>query len=207
MTAAADDDVAERTCIVHRRTMDAAELLRFVCSPDGQVVPDLRCKLPGRGAWVSLSREAVAGACQRKLFARALRTACTVDAGLPDRIEDLLERDALGLLALANKAGLVVQGFSKVEEAIAGGRARLLLAACDGAPDGRQKLAGRLATASVGGELVECFNCEQLGLALGRVNVIHAAVAAGPLAEKLAAAVRRLEKYRDPSRTEVTIEE
>ncbi len=207
MAATADDDLAERTCIVLRQAKDEAALLRFVCSPDNRVVPDLRRKLPGRGVWVSLSREAVAEACRRKLFARALRTDCAADASLPDQVDALLERDAISLLALANKAGLVTQGFGKVEDAIGRGRVRLLMAASDGAPDGREKLSGRLRSTGADGEVVKCFTSEQLGLALGRVNVIHAAVAAGPLAEKLAAAVRRLESYRCPSRAEVTVEE
>ncbi len=142
--ATADDDVAQRTCIVCREPKDEADLIRFVCSPDNRVVPDLRHKLPGRGVWVSLSRDAVAEACRRKLFARALRMACAAEPDLPERIDEMLERDALALLSLANKAGLVVQGFGKVEEAIAANRVRLLLAASDGAPDGRGKLAGRL---------------------------------------------------------------
>jgi uncharacterized protein len=202
--ATADDDVAERTCIVCREPKDEAELIRFVLSPDDRVVPDLRRRLPGRGVWVSLSRDAVAEACRRKLFARSLRARCTAEADLPEQVEKMLERDALALLSLANKAGLVVQGFGKVAEAIAGGRVRLLLAAADGAPDGRGKLAGRFKASSECSELAECFDSEQLGLALGRVNVIHAAVAAGPLAEKLAVAVRRLETYRGSWRTEVT---
>ena len=133
MAATSNDELAERTCIVHRQEMDEAALLRFVCSPDNHVVPDIRRKLPGRGVWVSLSREAVAEACRRKLFARALRTSCAADESLPDQVEQLLERDAIGLLALANKAGLVTQGFGKVEDAIGRGTVRLLLAASDGA--------------------------------------------------------------------------
>jgi len=202
--ATVDDDVAERTCIVCREAKDEADLIRFVSSPDHRVVPDLRRELPGRGVWVSLSRDAVAEACRRKLFARTLRAACTAEPDLPQQVEELLQRDALALLSLANKAGLVVQGFGKVEEAIAANRVRLLLAASDGALDGRGKLAGRLKSSPGRSELAECFNSEQLGLALGRLNVIHAAVAAGPLAEKLAAAVRRLETYRGSWRTEVT---
>ncbi len=206
-TATADGELAERTCIVLRQAMDEAVLLRFVCSPDNRVVPDLRRKLPGRGVWVSLSREAVNEACRRKLFARTLRTSCVADESLPNQVEELLEHNAISLLALSNKAGLVTQGFGKVEDAIGRGGVRLLMAASDGARDGRQKLSGRLRSACTAGEVIDCFNSEQLGLALGRVNVIHAAVAASPLAEKLAAAVRRLEKYRSPSRAEVTIEE
>lgn len=202
--ATADDDVAERTCIVCREPKDEADLIRFVSSPDHRVVPDLRRKLPGRGVWVSLSRDAVTEACRRKLFAHGLRAACTAELDLPQQVEKLLQRDALALLSLANKAGLVVLGFAKVAEAISANRVRILLAACDGALDGRSKLARHLNASPQRGELAECFNSGQLGLALGRVNVIHAAVAASPLAEKLVAAVRRLETYRGSSRTEVT---
>jgi hypothetical protein len=202
MAALTEEEVAARTCIVSRRAMDEKDLVRFVLAPDGRVVPDLGRRLPGRGVWVSLSREAVAEACRRKLFQRALRAPCVVDEDLPALVERLLEQEALALLSLANKAGLVVAGYAKVEEAIRAGRVRILIAARDGAADGRQRLTARLA-AMPAGEVLECFESEQLGLALGRVNVIHAAVAAGPLAEKLAAAARRLENYRGRSRAEV----
>ena len=56
-------------CIVTRMVKDEAELIRFVRSPDGVVVPDLARKLPGRGVWVSLDRRLLDQAVARKLFA------------------------------------------------------------------------------------------------------------------------------------------
>ena len=63
----------ERMCIVTREVKDEADLLRLVRSPEGEVVPDLARKLPGRGVWVSLTRDKVADAAAKGLFARGLR--------------------------------------------------------------------------------------------------------------------------------------
>src|SRR5439155_16522258 len=85
----ADEGLAERMCIVTREVKDEAELVRFVRGPDGAVVPDIDRKLPGRGVWVSLSRERVAEAVRRKAFSRGLGES-RVDAYLPDLVAGLL---------------------------------------------------------------------------------------------------------------------
>jgi len=167
-------------------------MIRFVCGPDGTVVPDIARKLPGRGVWVTATRALVEAAAARKRFARGFRQQCIAPADLPDQVDRLLERKALGFLSLANKAGLVVQGFDKVAGAIAKARAALLVAASDGADTGRIKLKNKLGNA----ELIETFTTAQLSLALGRTNVIHAAVAPGTLSEKFLAAARQLETFR-----------
>ncbi len=51
---------------------------------------------------------------------------------------------------MAAKAGQVVSGFSKVEQAIDGGQAVGLIHASDGAADGIRKLNGRLAARTAG---------------------------------------------------------
>jgi predicted RNA-binding protein YlxR (DUF448 family) len=45
----------ERMCALTRAIAPRAELVRFVASPDGEVVPDLKECLPGRGMWLTLS--------------------------------------------------------------------------------------------------------------------------------------------------------
>ena len=45
-----------RMCIVSRRPLPAERLLRFVADPAGRVVPDLKRRLPGRGAHVGTAR-------------------------------------------------------------------------------------------------------------------------------------------------------
>jgi hypothetical protein len=184
--------LAERTCIVTRRVMPPEQLLRFARAPDGQVVPDLKRNLPGRGVWVSLSRAAVAEAVARKTFSRAFGEASSAAPELPEQVAGLLRRQALGLVSLAKKAGQAVAGFDKVEEMARRDEAGILLHAREAAADGRRKI-DRLA--SPGTEIVNFFGVNELDLAFGRSNVIHAAVRKGPLAAQLALAVQRNRMY------------
>lgn len=64
-----------RTCVGCRRREPAAELLRVVASPtNGSVIPDLRHRLPGRGAWLHPRSACLSTANKRRAFERALRT-------------------------------------------------------------------------------------------------------------------------------------
>lgn len=179
-------------CIVTREVKDEAELIRFVRSPDGMAVPDLARKLPGRGVWVSLSREAVAEAQRKKLLSRGFQAETTIPPDVADMVGRQLRQQALSLLSLAKKAGEAVSGFMKVEEMLGRGRAQLLFHGTEAQPDGCRKL-DKLAAPKV--ERIVLFRISELDLAFGRSNVVHAAVAKGGLAEKLSAAVRRIEMY------------
>lgn len=185
----------ERMCALTRDHAPRSELVRFVASPDAEVVPDLKECLPGRGMWLTLSRDSLEQAVRRKLFARSLKADVRVPDDLAERIAGLLRRDCLQTLSLAAKAGQAVAGFDKVAEQLDRGRVRVLIGASDGAEDGRRKLAARLRNAAGNGELVESLASADLDLALGRTNVIHAAIAPGGLAEKFLAGARRLEKF------------
>ena len=179
-------------CIVTREVKDEAELIRFVRSPGGVAVPDLARKLPGRGVWVSLDRGILADAVKKRLFSRGFSADTTIPPDLPDMVSSQLRQQALSLLSLAKKAGEAVSGFMKVEEMLGRGRAKLLFHGTDAALDGCRKL-DRLAAPEV--ERVALFERRELDLAFGRPNVVHAAVAKGGLAEKLSAAVRRIEMF------------
>ena len=189
--AEADEIVADRMCIVTREVRGEAELIRFVRGPDGAVVPDLNRKLPGRGVWVSLNKAKVAEAVKRRAFARGLGDA---EAGidLPGQVGGLLRKAALSYISLAKKAGEAVAGAAKVEEMVASGRARLVIHAREAAQNGRQKIDN---LSGPGVETLGFFTSNELDLAFGRANVIHAAVAKGGLAEKLLQAARRAEAY------------
>ena len=52
-------------CAVSREVRAIEELIRFVVAPTGEIVADLKRKLPGRGLWVTASRQAVAEAARR----------------------------------------------------------------------------------------------------------------------------------------------
>lgn len=189
-----------RLCLASRTVKPVGELMRFVLAPDGQVVPDIAARLPGRGAWVTARRDALAEAVKRKAFGRAFRGKGRVDPALAEQVEQLLEKDALAALALANKAGRVVTGNMKVIEALNGEKVIVLVHAREAAPDGAGKLdalARRIGEAA-GREIVrvDAFPGVQLDLALGRANVVHAALLAHPTSAGFLARVRRLEGWR-----------
>jgi hypothetical protein len=188
----------ERTCVVTRQARAPEELIRFVVGPGEVLVPDLRRKLPGRGVWVSLSAAAVGEAVKRRAFERSLKTKVAVSAGLVAEVDALMVKDAIQALAMANKAGLVVGGFAKVEALAEAGRAAAVIAASDGAEDGKRKIGQALRRAQTPKEIpvVAIFAAAELELALGREHVIHAALAPGPATEGFLARWRRLVRYR-----------
>jgi hypothetical protein len=193
-----DDGGSERRCVATRRGFPVDELIRFVAGPDGALVPDIRRKLPGRGVWTHASRAAVEQAVRTRAFARSLKAPITVAADLADEVDRLLARDALQSLAMANKAGHVVTGFSKVEAAVR--RAAALVTASDAAADGQRKLMQALrrshGEAASAVPVIDCFASDDLALALGRDLVIHAALMKGAASEGVLARWRQLIHFR-----------
>jgi predicted RNA-binding protein YlxR (DUF448 family) len=185
---------------VTRQTASPAELIRFVVGPDGQVVPDLKGKLPGRGTWVTATAEAVGQAVKRRAFSRAFKGEVGAPPDLAQQIEDALRRDLKQALSLAKKAGAVVTGFTKVEAAIREQDIAALLHAAEAAEDGRRKLTGallkRFGDAISGIPVIAELSGEELDLALGRSHVIHAGLVAGAGSDGFLARWRRLRSYR-----------
>jgi predicted RNA-binding protein YlxR (DUF448 family) len=193
-------------CAVTRQVRPIDELIRFVVAPAGEVIPDLKRKRPGRGLWVSASRQTVAEAVRRHQFSKGFKREVRVSSTLPADTEALLVRSAIDALAMAAKAGQVVSGFGKVEDTIRSRQARAsvgaLIHASDGAADGIRKLDAVLRqNAGINDEsnlipVVTALTSEQLDLALGRSNVIHAALLAGPASKTFLSRSHILVRYR-----------
>lgn len=161
-------------------------------SPSGELAPDFSGALPGRGAWLSLDRDALAAALKKRAFARALRDGVEVPDDLAGRIEAGLAKSALAALGLARRAGDAATGFEKVRATLAGGKAAALINAADAGAEGRRKLAG----AAGGVDVIEIFAEAELAAALGRdERTAHVALKPGPHAARFVAAVRRLERF------------
>ncbi len=199
----------DRTCIVARRPTGPDELIRFVVGPDGTVVPDLKRNLPGRGCWVTADREHVDKAAKKGMFARALKAEVAVPPDLGAMVDRLLSRSALGALGLARKAGAVALGATKVEASVRSGAALLVLHAAEASEDGLRKIAqARRATAHAGGPEImayKLFSEQELGLALGGTNVIHAAVLAGDAGRAAEKRMVALDRYRGGSPDELAM--
>ena len=189
-----------RLCVATRRTKPPGDLIRFVAAPDGQIMADLAHKLPGRGVWVGATYSDVAGAVRTKAFARSLKHNVTVAQDLADQVETLLVRRLSESISLANKAGQLLTGFTKIDAAVAGGGVVALLHGSDAAEDGRQKLDRKLAAVaeSRGATAVVLvpLTIHELSLAIGRENVVHAALTEGGAARRVLAEAERLALYR-----------
>jgi predicted RNA-binding protein YlxR (DUF448 family) len=186
-----------RFCLASGEVKPVDALIRYVVAPDGAIVPDLARKLPGRGAWVTATRAALESAIARNGFARSFRGKAAAGPELPDLVDRLLEKAALSALSFANKAGQVITGFAKVEIAIDQGRAAVLIHAREAAADGVAKLA---AAARRSGNAeparVAAFSGPQLDLALGRSNVVHAALLAHAASRSFLEHCQKLERWR-----------
>jgi predicted RNA-binding protein YlxR (DUF448 family) len=195
----------ERQCALTREVKPIAELIRFVVSPDGELVPDTDARADGRGVWISLGAKAVAEAVKKKAFARSLKS----DVKVPDDLSGLtrrrLEERFTSALSLARKAGQLVTGASKVKSAIEAGEVLAILTATDAAEDGRNKLLGSLRGYTKAAEEAgmnpaqtphfELLDSGQMGLALGIENVIHAALTKGGAAQAAVQRAERLARY------------
>ncbi|MDD1528337.1 RNA-binding protein [Bradyrhizobium sp. WBOS7] len=191
-----------RMCAVSRQVRPIDELIRFVVSPQGDVVPDLKRKLPGRGMWLTASRGVVAEAVRRHQFSKAFKRELRPPQTLPADIETLLVRSVTEALGIAAKAGQIVTGFGKVESALKEGTVEVLIHASDGAADGIRKL-DMLARQNAGNRgakpqipVVTALKSVELDLALTRSNVIHAAVLAGPASKSFLSRSQMLVRYR-----------
>jgi len=191
-----------RMCVVSREVRPIEELIRFVVSPDGHIVPDLKRKLPGRGMWVTASRQVVAEAVRRHQFTKTFKRDLRIPPTLPADIEALLVRSATEALGIAAKARQIVAGFGKVESALREGTVEVLIHASDGAADGIRKL-DMLARQNEGNRgakpqipVVTALKSTELDLALTRSNVIHAALLAGPASKSFLSRSQMLVRYR-----------
>lgn len=194
---AATAESPQRRCIVTGDVKDTSGMVRFVVGPGGRVVPDVAGNLPGRGIWLTASHDVVQTAVAKGRFAKAARGPVVSEADLADQVGRLLARRCLDLIGLARRAGQAVTGFEKVRTCLRQNDAAALLAASDAGGDGRAKLSGLAGSMPV----VGVFSRTELSSALGRENVVHAALLPGGLADKIVMEAARLAGFRadDPA--------
>jgi uncharacterized protein len=185
-------DEPERRCIVTGESQPKGGLVRFGLGPDGQVVPDVLGRLPGRGMYVVADRAAIDKAAAKGLFARAARKPVVAPEGLADLVEAQLLRRVIDLISMARKAGDAVTGYEKVKDWLVKGTARVLIQASDGSERGKSKLHPPPGQ----GGFIGCLTAGELGLSFGRERAIHGALAAGGLTTRVVEEAARLAGVR-----------
>jgi len=193
----------DRTCIVTRQCLAADRMIRFVAGPDGSVVPDLKGNLPGRGCWVTASRDCVEKAVAKKAFARALKAEVAVTADLAGSIDRQMAAALIGMINMARKAGAIVRGSAKVDAALRSGQAIAVFHAADAAADGVRKMdQARFAARAAGNGEIPSFrllSAEEMASISGEGNLIHLAVLAGQAGEGVVKRAKILDRYRNPA--------
>ncbi len=192
-----DDAMRERRCIVSGEVLPEGNLIRFAVSPDGVVVPDVAAVLPGRGIWVRASRDALNTAVKKNLFAKAANAQVKAPADLADKVEAQLVARMQADLGMARRSGQIALGFETVSQAVqSDAPPALRLEASDGAADGKRKLFGSAHARGLKIETIACLTKAELSLAVGRENVIHAALKSGRLQERVSFDAGRLRGFR-----------
>jgi hypothetical protein len=190
----------QRQCAVTRDERPATDLIRFVAGPEGDIVPDLVGKLPGRGVSITATTAMVEAAVKRNVFARSLKRALRVPPDLAARVDRLMWDRLRQALSFAQKAGLVVSGFAKVEAAIDAGQLVALVQAGDAAEDGVQRLARKFRAVQLAAgrdaPVARILSIADLSLAICRSNVVHAGLTAGGQSRIVMDEARRLLRYR-----------
>ena len=185
-------DGAERKCIATGEVQPKHGLIRFVVGPETQIVPDIAGKLPGRGIYVAADRAALDKAVSKKLFARSTRMPVQVPDNLVAEVERQLVRRVVDLIALSRKSGRAVAGYEKVKAWLQNEEAQVLIQAVDGSGRGKSKL-----STPHFGSYIGWLTADELGLAFGRQTVIHGALAAGGLTQRVVEEANRLRGVRE----------
>ena len=185
-------DGPDRKCIATGEVQPKHGLIRFVVGPDGQIVPDVLGKLPGRGIYVAADRVALDKASKKGLFARGAKQPVTVPENLTDEVERQLAQRVVDLISLQRKAGKAVAGYEKVKGWLQMEEAQVLIQAVDGSGRGKSKL-----STPHYGTYIGWLTADELGLAFGRQTVIHGALASGGLTQRVVEEAERLKGVRE----------
>lgn len=169
-----------RKCIVSNETFNKDELLRFV-EIDGQIIPDLAKKLPGRGVYVTNSSNMLKKAIEKKLFSKALKKNVGENISLHEMVVNIVRNQGLSSVNIARKAGVLITGFEKVKNLIISGKAAFILEANDAGDDGHN----RIVLLAKGLEVFTMYNIEELDKALNRVNTVHVAFKKSEMSNKV----------------------
>jgi hypothetical protein len=213
-----------RRCVVTRVRLPKEQMFRFVVGPDRDLIPDLAGKLPGRGIWLSASRDVIegahatrangtpsggmsAGAKGRELvraIARAARGPVKVPPDLPGVLETALIRRIGDLLGLARRAGQAIAGFEKARDWMRSHPVGLVLQATDGSEAERARFQSAVPDAV---SVLDPLTGAELGRVMGHETVVHVVLAPGRLASSIAMEAGRLASLRtatDPTASPLT---
>lgn len=178
-----------RTCIVTGEEKPQEDLLRFVLTPDRQVMPDFKKRLPGKGFYLTNSKKILTEAINKNVF-RKFGKHTTIVSNLVEIVENILKNKALDSINLARKAGYLVSGFEKVKEQLSADKVAFIIQATDAGADGKNKIE----RAAKNIKILTLFSIEELDKALNKTNTVHIALLKGPMSNNV---YNQLQKWQN----------
>ncbi|MBP5399006.1 MAG: DUF448 domain-containing protein [Alphaproteobacteria bacterium] len=178
-----------RTCLVTGEEKPQEELLRFTLTPDRQVIPDFKKRLPGKGFYITNSKQILTEAVNKNVFRKFGKHTTTV-SNLIEIVENILKNKALDSINLAKKAGALVAGFDKVKEKILANKVAFIIQATDAGRDGKSKIEN----AAKDIEILTLFSIEELDKALNKTNTVHIALLKGEMSTNV---YNQLQKWQN----------
>lgn len=132
----------ERTCAACGKKSVKDDFLRFVYSPEGRLICDVRKKLQSRGVYVCPEKDCIKKALKKKAFSRFLKIEGVEPSlgELAENIGESLEGYLFGLMKMAFKSGKLKSGASAVFDAADKGNARLFMISGDAGRSVREKI-------------------------------------------------------------------
>lgn len=185
---------AQRSCLGCRQVFDQDRLVRYVLSPEGEILVDYRHKLPGRGAYTCLDRSCIESAVKRRQFDRSFGGGLRkIEAEvLNEAVRQQISARILNLLGMARKSGNVISGGNQVMETLGSRSAlALVLMASDISAAIGEKVAAKSSAAGV--PCFRLFEKETLGRILGKGERSIVAFKQGLLAESVKIELSRYE--------------
>lgn len=182
----------QRTCVLTRRTQPQADLVRVVASPDGEVVIDYKGNLPGRGAWIEPSAEAITLLARKHGVLRKALGAEVDPVAIERDLREAVQEAVRAGLSIAAASGALVLGFDALVARLQAGELAAVILASDAAERTER---GLRAVAPEGFKFFpSAFTREQLGHRVGKGLLAAVGVPSGTATSYLLRQLRRIEQ-------------
>ena len=189
-------EAPQRSCLGCRTSKDKSLLLRFIQTPEMEILPDLDNRLPGRGAYTCINRRCLAAAVEQKQFKRSFKHDVSVMPAeqLIEHVSYQLHGRIIGLIGLANKAGMITGGGSMVTDALRNKKKPgLVIVAADVSEAIGSKIIHAAASHHVPHRTI--ITKDDLGAILGKAPRSAIAVASGGFVAQLMKAIDRYSNF------------
>ncbi len=184
--------MTERRCIISKQPLDPKYALRLVVDPNGQIIFDLKGKLPGRGYWIAANRDVINVLQTNRKKRQQIFGGAILPENFHASLEIALKNHIIQQIGLARRAGIICFGFEKIKEWIQSNKVALALIASDASEAETQ----RLKIKNFGCPFFELLSGEELAAVFSHSYIAYMVFNSGNLTENIYNSSSRLQGLR-----------